>query len=76
MIAVGVTTETEFRAGKTTRLFSSQWLQAGVHRPTYAVAPDGNRFLLVTPDPEADASPPKVQLVENWHEQFRDREQD
>ena len=58
LIAVGVTTETEFRAGKTTRLFSSQWLQADANRPTYAVAPDGNRFLLVTPDPEADASPP------------------
>jgi len=76
LISVEVTTETAFRAGKTTRLFSSQWLQTQIGRPTYAVGPDGNRFLLVTPDPEADASPPKVQLVENWYEEFRDREQD
>ena len=51
-------------------------MQARVGRPTYAVAPDGNLFLLVTPDPEADASPPKVQLVQNWYAEFRDREQD
>ena len=53
-------------------LDTGQWLQSVVARPAY----DGNRSLLVVPDPEADASATKTRFVENWYEQFRDREQD
>ena len=52
------------------------WLQSVVARPAYDVSPDGNRFLLVLFEPEAEASAAKIRVVQNWHEEFRDREQD
>ena len=40
------------------------------------LAPDGQRFVMATPveDGEEDAAPPKIRVVLNWHEEFRDRE--
>ena len=40
----------------------------------YDVAPDGLKFLVVEaaePDPEARS---QIRVVENWYEEFRDRE--
>ncbi len=41
--------------------------------PMYDVSADGQRFLTATPDEEPP--PPSVRIVENWYEEFRDREQ-
>ena len=38
-------------------------------------SPDGNRFLLVLFEPEAEASARKIRFVEKWFDEFRDREQ-
>ena len=75
IFTVEVAVEPEFRAGETTRLFSIPALRFPIARPTYAVSPDGERFLLVEPDPVADAAPARIRIVQNWYEEFRDREE-
>jgi len=50
-------------------------------RPKVATAPERSylkdrKALNAISDPEADGPPPTVRLVQNWYEEFRDREQD
>ncbi len=45
-------------------------------RRAYDVAPDGQSFVVISYSAEALASPPVIQVVENWYEEFREREQD
>ena len=42
---------------------------------TYDVSGDG-RFVLVDTAESEEAKPPSIHVVENWHEEFRDRDQD
>ena len=44
-------------------------------RITYDVLTDG-RFVLLDSVESAEAEPPSIHVVENWYEEFRDREQD
>ncbi len=43
----------------------------------YDVAADGERFVTISPVEDADeeAAPPTIRVVENWYEEYRDREQ-
>ena len=78
LMAVQVTTTPEFASGAPTPLFSSPSLRGGGRRPLdqrYDVSADG-RFVLedwVESD-SADEEPPTMQVIENWYEEFRDRE--
>ena len=77
MMAVSVSTEPTFTPGQPQRLFESMDLVAGPSAATYDVSADGQRFITVAPV-EADGeetAPPKIRIVENWYEEFRDREQ-
>ena len=76
LYAVAVTAEPEFRAGKPRALFSRAAFRTGRARPRYDVAPGGDRFLLAEPITDAEAPKPSIRVVENWYEEFRDREQD
>ena len=75
MTAVEATTSPTFAAVATTALFSDPHLffensgQVG-----YDVSADG-RFVLVDSAESSDVTP-SIQVVENWYEEFRDREQD
>ena len=74
LIAVSVTTEPRFEAGKAKRLFSDPnltWQERTM--PQYDVSPDGQRFVMIEP---AERSRPVIRVVQNWYEEFRDREQD
>jgi len=76
LTAVEVTTSPSFVAVVTTPLFSDPHLAAGnSNQVTYDVAADG-RFVLADSVDSADAMPPSIHVVENWYEEFRDREQD
>ena len=61
--------------GAPERLFDFVELPAdGPSGPTYTVARDGLKFVVV--EPVSDAPPQTVRVVQNWFQEFRDREQD
>ena len=77
LMAVSVSTEQGFVLGQPERLFESEDLRAVAYAsPRYDVSADGKRFLTTTPAEDENASPPSIRVVENWYEEFRDREQD
>ena len=73
LMAVSVTLEPGFIHGQPQRLFESQDLYNRVVSLTYDVSADG-RFLTIAPFPDEDAPAPTIRVVQNWHEEFRDRE--
>jgi len=76
LLSVAVSTTPEFTLGQPTALFESDDLgRRATPAPTYDVSPDGQRFLTVTPGSDASAVPPTIRIVENWAEEFRDRQQ-
>jgi hypothetical protein len=71
MMAVPVTTEPAFSAGRPSMLFEGDYLASpfpatGV---TYDVTPDGQRFLMVKETPQA--SNIRVNVVANWFEELK-----
>lgn len=65
MLAVAVTTGSSFSAAKPTVLFEGDY-EASVFPLTgtaYDVTPDGQRFLMVKPVPEAASDPPQINVV-------------
>jgi Tol biopolymer transport system component len=78
LMAVEVSIDGEFSRGGTTPLFSHPTLTAGpstVAPVMYNVSEDGQRILLAQPDlGEDEAEPPGITIVENWYQEFRDRQ--
>ena len=77
LIAVSVSTRPGFSVGKATRLFQNPtllWTTSGF-AVKYDVSPDGQRFVLREPVVER-GSQPAIRVVQNWFEEFRDRDQD
>ena len=71
-----MTTSPNFAAVSTTPLFSDPRLSAAnSNQVTYDVSADG-RFVLAGSVENAEAEPPSIHVVENWFEEFRDRERD
>ena len=72
LMAVEVNTAPSFSLGRATRLFEA----LGLSGTGYDVSADGQRFLLIeTLEAEPDKKP-GIHVVQNWYEEFRDREQD
>ena len=44
--------------------------------PQYDAASDGQRFLLVDTVRGGEEGPAAIHIVQNWYEEFRDREQE
>lgn len=63
----------DFSVGPGTKLFHypklGEW-----QRTNYDVSPDGRRFLV--PQAVGETAHPAIRVVQNWFEEFRDREQD
>ena len=78
LISVAVSTTQGFSAGSAKSLFEHPGLDAG-GSSTFDVSADGQRFVVVE-DVESEegeqAKPPSIHIVENWFEEFKDREQD
>jgi len=75
MVSVEVSTDDEFSVGDTKRLFRYPFRVGSFAAPPYDVSPDGQRFLVRGTAPESGAaSMPKIRVVLNWYEEFRDRE--
>ena len=80
LMAVSVSTESAFTLGQPQRLFEAPpapglALTGGGGRGGYDVSADGERFLTVAPVEGAEAAPPTIRIVQNWYEEFRDRNQ-
>ena len=76
LMAVSLSTEGEFSAGSPEPLFAHSRLKSQARTPQYDVSLDGQRFILpgtVGGDP-GEAAGPRIRVVENWYEEFRDRE--
>ncbi len=70
MMAVSVSTQPSFSAGKPTKLFGGTYLAStfpltGI---TYDVTNDGQRFLMVKPQ---EASATQINVVVNWFEELK-----
>ena len=79
-MSVAVSTTGGFSAGSAKPLFEHPGLGGGGGgSSTYDVSADGQRFVVVE-DVESEegeeAKPPAIHVVENWFEEFKDREQD
>ena len=75
MMAVPIATDPTLRAGAPEVLFEQQYYFERARR-TYDLAPDGQRFLMITPnasDSDADSSAPQIVLVQNWLDELRAR---
>jgi len=78
LAAVEVTTSPAFALVSTTPLFSDPHLSSATSgQIAYDVSADG-RFVLVESvgSESAEARPTSIHVVENWYEEFRNREQD
>ncbi len=74
LTAVEVTTSPVFAVVSTTPLFSDPHLSVGSpHEVSYDVSADG-RFVLTGSAESAEAEPPSIHVVENWYEEFRERD--
>jgi len=72
MMAVDVTTQPSFSAGKPKMLFEGPYVPTPRSFPDYDVSPDGKRFLMLKPGEQAQA-PAQINVVVNWFEELKQR---
>jgi Tol biopolymer transport system component len=72
MIAVEISTQPNFSAGKPKVLFEGRYVPTGVAHRNYDVSPDGQRFLMVKDIEEAPAIT-QINLVQNWFEELKQK---
>ena len=72
MMAVDITTEPSFAAGKPRQLFEGDYVstEVGLARPDYDVSPDGQRFFMLKPI-EQEQAPTQINIVLNWTEELK-----
>jgi serine/threonine protein kinase/Tol biopolymer transport system component len=70
MMAVDITTQPSFTAGKPRMLFEGQYVPTPATFPNYDVSPDGQRFLMLKPIEQA-AGPTQINVVLNWFEELK-----
>ena len=74
LMTVPVTTDPVFSAGSAEPLFSDKVLTLGTGFVSYDVTSDGQRIVM-TELLQSD-TPARIRVVQNWYEEFRDRERD
>jgi Tol biopolymer transport system component len=72
MIAVDITSEPTFSAGKPRQLFEGSYIPTPLSFPDYDVSPDGQRFLMLKAA-EQTAAPAQINVVLNWFEDLKRR---
>ena len=72
LISVPVTLDPNFSAKSPVSLFQDRFLAAGTFAPPYDVSADGQSFLVR--ELIECAQEPVIRVVQNWYEEFRDRE--
>jgi serine/threonine-protein kinase len=72
MMAVDVTTQPIFSAGKPKMLFEGPYVPTPRSFPDYDVSPDGQRFLMLKANERAQA-PAQINIVLNWFEELKQK---
>jgi Tol biopolymer transport system component len=70
MMAVEITTEPTFSAGKPKLLFDGPYVPTPLSLPDYDVSQDGQQFLMLKPAEQAQA-PEQIDVVLNWLEELK-----
>jgi Tol biopolymer transport system component len=76
LMAVTISTTQGFTLGPPQRLFESADLLYTLAATQYDVSADGQRFVTIAPVQQNEPAPPKIHIVLNWYEEFRNRERD
>jgi len=73
MMAVDISTQPGFDAGKPRQLFEGRYLMnsAGEASADYDVSADGQRFLMLKPAQQEQAAPTQINVVLNWTEELK-----
>ena len=73
MMAVEVSTQPTFSAGRPRVLFEGPYLLTTASFQFYDVSPDGQRFLMLKPVESQGAAPTQINVVLNWFEELKRR---
>lgn len=73
MMAVSITTQPAFSAGKEKVLFEGQFGPTLISNANYDVSPDGQRFLMLKASEIEEAAPTQINVVLNWFEELKRR---
>ncbi len=74
LMAVSVASEPAFTVLRPQKLFQADFLDSQTSTVGgYDVSSDGQRFLTVEDVAGAESTPPRIRIVQNWYEEFRDR---
>ena len=78
MMAVDISTQPSFAAGKPRMLFEGPYLPRTnfstlATMPNYDVSPDGQRFLMVKGSEQEAAAPTQINVVLNWFEELKQK---
>jgi serine/threonine-protein kinase len=73
MMAVDVTTQPGFSAGKPKLLFEEPYLPTAATIQNYDVSPDGQHFLMVKPVEQEQSAPTQINVVLNWFEELKQK---
>ena len=73
MMAVDITTQPGFSAGKPRMLFEGQYEPTPTSLTNYDVSADGQRFLMVKPTEQTEAPPTQINVVLNWFEELKQK---
>ena len=73
MMAVDISTQHSFAAGKPRMLFEGHYVPTPVSFPNYDVSPDGQRFLMLKPSESEGAAPTQINVVLNWFEELKQK---
>jgi len=73
MMAVDISTQSGFAAGKPGKLFEGPYLKNGVGyaRANYDVSADGQRFLMIKAVEQGETAPTQINVVLNWTEELK-----
>jgi len=69
MMAVDISTQPAFAAGKPHELFAGDYVRSYAGGPFYDVSRDGNRFLMLKP--VGEGAPTQINVVLNWTEELK-----
>jgi len=72
MMAVDITTQPSFSAGRPKMLFQGPYLPTFTTVPFYDVSPDGGRFLMISPG-EPTTPHTQIVVVQNWFEELKQK---
>jgi Tol biopolymer transport system component len=73
MMAVDIATQPGFAAGKPRMLFEGHYAPTPATSANYEVTPDGQQFLMLKPNEQAQAAPTQINIVLNWFEELKQK---